>query len=96
MTVIPLHDRVLVTRVEADGKTKGGIIIPDAAKEKPIEGEVVSVGGGKILDDGKVRPMSVKPGDLVLFSKYSGTDVEVEGKEHLILREDDILGIVVR
>ena len=90
----PLHDRVVVRRIEADEKTKGGIIIPDTAKEKPIEGKVVAVGNGKVLEDGKVRKLDVKAGDTVLFGKYSGTEVKIDGEEHLILREDDILGVI--
>lgn len=94
MKVRPLADRILVKRVEEETKTAGGILIPDNAKEKPMEGSVVAVGSGKVLNDGKVRPMEVKVGDRVLFSKYSGTEIKLEGTEHLILREDDILGIV--
>jgi chaperonin GroES len=94
MKVRPLADRILVKRVEEETKTAGGILIPDNAKENPMEGSVVAVGAGKVLNDGKVRPMEVKVGDRVLFSKYSGTEIKLEGTEHLILREDDILGIV--
>jgi chaperonin GroES len=94
MAIRPLHDRVLVQRVKEEEKTKGGIIIPDTAKEKPIEGKVVAVGNGKILEDGSVRKLEVKKGDRVLFGKYSGTEVKIDGEESLILREDDILGIV--
>ncbi len=94
MKIRPLHDRILVKRIAEQQKTKGGIIIPDTAKEKPIEGKVIAVGNGKILEDGSVRKMEVKKGDRVLFSKYSGTDVKIEGEEALILREDDVLGIV--
>ncbi len=90
----PLHDRVIVKRVKEEEKTKGGIIIPDTAKEKPIEGEVIAVGTGKILEDGSVRKLDVKAGDRVLFGKYSGTEVKVDGEERLILREDDILGVI--
>jgi chaperonin GroES len=90
----PLQDRVLVKRVEEEQKTKGGIIIPDTAKEKPIEGEVIAVGSGKVQDDGSVRKPDVKAGDRVLFGKYSGTEIKLDGQEHLILREDDILGVV--
>ena len=90
----PLHDRVLVRRVEAEEKSQGGIIIPDTAKEKPIEGEVVAVGNGKVLEDGKVRPLDIKVGDRVLFSKYAGTDIKIEGEEHLMMREEDILGVI--
>jgi chaperonin GroES len=89
----PLHDRVIVKRLEEEEKTKGGLIIPDTAKEKPQEGKVVAVGPGK-QDDGEVISLAVKPGDKVLFGKYSGTEIKLEGEEHLILREDDILGIV--
>jgi chaperonin GroES len=90
----PLHDRVILKRVKEEEKTKGGIIIPDTAKEKPIEGEVVAVGNGKILEDGTVRKLDVKVGDRVLFGKYSGTEVKVDGEDRLILREDDILGVL--
>ena len=90
----PLQDRILVKRVESESKTKGGIIIPDTAKEKPIEGTVVAVGNGKALDDGKVRKLEVKAGDRVLFGKYSGTEVKLEGEERLIVREDDILAVL--
>lgn len=94
MAIRPLHDRILVKRVAEEQKTKGGIIIPDTAKEKPIEGKVVAVGNGKVLEDGSVRKLEVKKGDRILFGKYSGTEVKIEGEEHLILREDDVLGIV--
>ena len=94
MAIRPLHDRVLIKRVEEEQKTKGGIIIPDTAKEKPIEGEVIAVGNGKVLEDGKVRALDVKVGDRVLFGKYSGTEVKIDGEERLILREDDILGVL--
>ena len=94
MKIRPLQDRVIVKRVKEEEKTKGGIIIPDTAKEKPIEGEVIAVGSGKTLDDGTVRKPEVKPGDRILFGKYSGTEVKIEGEEHLILREDDILGVI--
>ena len=90
----PLQDRVLLKRVQEEQKTKGGIIIPDTAKEKPVEGEVVAVGNGKVLDDGTVRELTVKVGDRVLFGKFSGTEIKLEGEEHLIVREDDILGVV--
>jgi chaperonin GroES len=92
----PLHDRLLVKRNPAEEVSKGGIIIPDSAKEKPIEGTVVAVGNGKILDDGKVRPLEVKVDDVVLFGKYSGTEIKMDGQEHIILREDEVLGIVVK
>ena len=94
MKVRPLYDRVIIRRVAEEEKTKGGIIIPDTAKEKPIEGEVVAVGNGKILEDGSVRKLDVKAGDRILFGKYSGTEVKVDGEERLILREDDILGVI--
>jgi chaperonin GroES len=90
----PLQDRVIVKRVKEEEKTKGGIIIPDTAKEKPIEGEVIAVGNGKVQDDGKIRPLDVKIGDRVLFGKYSGTEVKLDGEEALILREDDIVGVI--
>lgn len=94
MKIRPLHDRILVKRVEEETKTKGGIIIPDTAKEKPAEGKVVAAGNGRIGEDGKRIALEVKAGDRVLFSKYGGTEVKVEGEEYLIMREDDILGIV--
>ena len=94
MAIRPLHDRVLIQRVAEEQKTKGGIIIPDTAKEKPAEGKVIAVGTGRVLEDGKVRPLDVKPGDRVLFGKYSGSEVKVDGEEHLILREDDILVVI--
>lgn len=90
----PLHDRVIVKRIEQEEKTASGIIIPDTAKEKPIQGEVLAVGNGAVQDDGKVRPMDVKVGDRILFAKYAGTEVKVDGEELLILRESDILGVV--
>jgi chaperonin GroES len=92
----PLQDRLIVKRVKEDEKTKGGIIIPDTAKEKPIEGEVIAVGNGKTQDDGKQRPLEVKKGDRILFGKYAGTEVKLDGEEHLILREDDVLGVIQR
>ena len=94
MKITPLHDRILVKRIEEEEKTKGGIIIPDTAKEKPSEGKVVAVGKGKVGEDGKLMPLDVKKGDRILFSKYSGTEVNIEGDEHLIIREDDVLGVV--
>jgi len=94
MKLKPLNDRVVVRRVEEEEKTAGGIIIPDTAKEKPVQGEVISVGGGKLMDDGSRRPLDVKAGDRVLFSKYAGTDIKVEGEALLIMREDDILAII--
>ena len=90
----PLQDRLIVKRVKEEEKTKGGIIIPDSAKEKPIEGEVLAVGNGKILENGNVRKLDIKEGDRVLFGKYAGTEVKVDGEDHLILREDDILGVI--
>ena len=90
----PLHDRVLVRRIEAEEKTAGGIIIPDTAKDKPQEGEVVSVGSGTRADDGKVTPLDVKAGDRILFGKWSGTEVKVDGEELLIMKESDILGVI--
>ena len=94
MKIRPLHDRIIVKRVEEEERTKGGIIIPDTAKEKPIEGKVIAVGNGKVQEDGKVRPLDVKAGDRVLFSKYAGTEVKIDGEETLIMREDDILGVL--
>lgn len=92
--VTPLHDRVLVKRLEEKETVKGGIIIPDTAKEKPIEGKVIAVGNGKVQEDGKVRPLDVKAGDRILFSKYAGTEIKIDGEEHLIMREEDILGVI--
>ena len=92
--VRPLHDRVIVRRTEEQEKTKGGIIIPDTAKEKPVEGKVIAVGPGKVMENGKRVPLQVKEGDNVLFGKYAGTDIKIEGEEHLIMREDDIIAIV--
>jgi chaperonin GroES len=94
MKIRPLQDRVIVKRVEEEDKTKGGIIIPDTAKEKPMEGKIIAVGKGKVLEDGKINPPEVKAGDRVLFGKYSGTEVKMDGEEHLIMREDDILGVI--
>ena len=94
MKIRPLQDRIIVKRVAEEEKTKGGIIIPDTAKEKPIEGTVIAVGNGKVLEDGKVRPLDVKAGDRILFTKYAGTEVKIDGEEHLIMREEDILGVV--
>jgi len=94
MKIRPLHDRVIVKRIEEEEKTKGGIIIPDTAKEKPIEGKVVAVGAGKLMDNGKMQPLEVKKGDRILFGKYAGTDIKIEGEEHLIMREEDIIAIV--
>ncbi len=94
MAVRPLHDRIIVKRLAEEERTKGGIIIPDTAKEKPLEGSVLAVGNGRIMEDGKVRPMDVKKGDKVLFGKYAGTEIKIDGEEHLILREDDILAVL--
>jgi chaperonin GroES len=94
MKIRPLQDRVIVKRLEEEEKTKGGIIIPDTAKEKPQEGKVIAVGKGKITEEGKVIPLDVKVGDKILFGKYSGTEIKIEGEEHLIMREEDILGII--
>ncbi len=94
MKIRPLHDRVIVKRVEAERTTASGIVIPDSAGEKPDQGEVLAVGNGKILDDGKVRPMAVKAGDRVLFGKYSCQTVKVDGEELLVMREEDIMGVV--
>jgi len=94
MKIRPLQDRIIVKRVEEEEKTKGGIIIPDTAKEKPIEGKVVAVGKGKVKEDGSVQPPDVKVGDRILFGKYAGTEVKMDGEEHLIMREDDILGVI--
>ena len=94
MNLRPLHDRILVQRVAEETKTKGGIIIPDSAKEKPAEGKIVAVGNGRVGDDGKRIPLEVKKGDRILFGKYGGTEVKIEGEEYLIMREDDVLGIV--
>ena len=96
MKIQPLNEKIVVERLEADDRTAGGIILPDTAKEKPIEGKVVAVGNGKVLEDGKVRPLDVKVGDRVLFGKYSGTEVKIDGQERLILREDDILGVITQ
>ena len=94
LNIRPLQDRILLKRVKEEEKSKGGIIIPDTAKEKPIEGEVMAVGNGKVLDDGTVRKMDLKVGDRVLFGKYSGTEVKIDGEDRLIVREDDILGVI--
>jgi chaperonin GroES len=94
MKIRPLQDRLIVKRVAEEEKTKGGIIIPDTAKEKPLEGQVIAVGNGKVQEDGKVRPLDVKAGDRILFSKYAGTEIKIDGEEHLILREDDVLGVI--
>jgi len=93
MKIRPLQDRILVKRVDEEETTSGGIIIPDSAKEKPQEGQVVAVGPGKLLDSGDVSPLAVKGGDRILFSKYAGTDVNVDGEDHIIIREDDVLAV---
>jgi chaperonin GroES len=90
----PLYDRILVERIESEEKTKGGIIVPDTAKEKPQQGKVIAVGHGKRLEDGKLIPLEVKAGDTILFGKYSGSEIKVEGNEYLIMKEDDVLGLV--
>ncbi len=94
MKIRPLQDRVIVKRIEEEEKTKGGIIIPDTAKEKPQEGKVVAVGKGKVNEDGKVVPLDVKVNDRILFGKYSGSEINIDGEEHLIMREEDILGVI--
>ncbi len=94
MKIRPLQDRILVKRLDSEETTKGGIIIPDSAKEKPQEGKVVAVGKGKVDDDGDHIPLDVKKGDKILFSKYAGTEVQVDGDEHIIIREDDVLGVI--
>jgi chaperonin GroES len=94
MKLRPLHDRVIIKRLEAETKSAGGIVIPDTATEKPIKGEVVAVGSGKILEDGKVRPVGVKAGEKVLFGKYSGTEVKVDGEELLVMREEDLMAVI--
>ena len=94
MSLRPLQDRVIVTRAKEETTTKGGIVIPDTAKEKPVEGKVIAVGNGKVLENGTVRKLDVKAGDTILFGKYSGTEVKIDGEDRLILREDDILGVI--
>jgi len=94
MAIRPLHDRILVRRLDEEKTTAGGIVIPDSASEKPSQGEVVAVGKGKLLDDGKIQALDVKAGETVLFGKYSGTEVKVDGEELLVMREDDVMGIV--
>jgi chaperonin GroES len=94
MNIRPLQDRMIVKRIPEEERTKGGIVIPDTAKEKPLEGRVIAVGNGKMLENGTVRPLDVKPGDRVLFIKYAGNEVKIDGEEHLMLREDDILGVI--
>jgi chaperonin GroES len=94
MAIRPLHDRLIVKRLEEEEKTKGGIIIPDSAKEKPAEGKVIAVGAGRVKKDGSKLPMEVKKGDRILFAKYGGTEVKIDGEEHLIMKEEDVLGII--
>jgi chaperonin GroES len=94
MKVRPLHDRLLVKRIEEDKKTKGGLIIPDTAREKPMEGKVIAVGEGRVSEEGTLRPLDVHKGDRVLFGKYSGTEIQLLGDEHLIIREDDVLAVL--
>ena len=94
MQLRPLHDRILVKRIEEEERTKGGLIIPDTAKEKPMEGTVVAVGKGKVGEDGKLRPLDVHKGDRVLFTKYAGSEIQLAGDEHLIIREDDVLAVL--
>ena len=94
MNIRPLHDRIIVERVEEETKTAGGLIIPDTAKEKPQQGKVIAAGKGKVTEDGKLLGMDVKVGDRILFGKYAGTEIKVEGKEYLMMREDDVLGVI--
>ena len=94
MNIRPLHDRIIVKRLDEKEMSKGGIIIPDTAKEKPIEGQVIAVGNGKILEDGSVRKLDLQKGDKILFGKYSGTEVKIDGEEHLIMREDEVLAVI--
>jgi len=94
MQVIPLEDRILVKPLEAEEKSKGGIILPDTAKEKPQEGKVIAIGKGKLTEDGKVLPLEVKVGDRILYSKYAGTEIKIDGEEHLIIRQEDVLAII--
>lgn len=96
MNIRPLHDRLIVKRFEEEERTKGGIIIPDNAKEKPQQGEVIAVGNGKVLEDGRKVPLEVKKGDRVLFGKYSGSEIKIDGQEYLMMREEDILGVIER
>ena len=96
MQIRPLQDRILIKRVQEEEKTKGGIIIPDTAKEKPMEGKVIAVGNGAVLKDGSIRKLEVKKGDTVLFAKYSGSDIRMDGEDHLIMREEDVLAIIDR
>ncbi len=90
----PLQDKLIVKRVEEESKTKGGIIIPDTAKEKPLEGKVIAVGNGRVLEDGKVRPLDIKAGDRVLFGKYVGSDIKIDGEDHLLLKEEDVFAVI--
>ncbi len=94
MKIRPLHDRVLVKRLEAETKSAGGIVIPDTATEKPVRGEVIAVGKGKLLESGEVRPLDIKNGDKILFGKYSGTEVKIDGEEYLVMREDDVMAVI--
>jgi len=94
MNIRPLHDRIIVKRMEEERKSPGGIVIPDAAAEKPIKGEVIAVGNGRVLESGEVRPLDVKAGDKVLFGKYAGTEVKVDGEELLVMKEDDIMAVI--
>jgi len=94
MKIRPLQDRIIVKRIEEEETSKGGIIIPDSAKEKPLEGTIIAAGKGKVLDDGSIGEMEVKAGDRILFNKYAGTDVKIDGEDHLIMREEDVLGII--
>jgi len=94
MNIRPLHDRVIVRRMEEERTSAGGIVIPDSAAEKPVQGEIVAVGKGKIMENGEVRPLDVKVGDKVLFTKYGGTDIKIEGEDLLVMREDDITGVI--
>jgi chaperonin GroES len=94
MKIRPLHDRVIVKRLESETKTAGGIVIPDSAAEKPVQGKIVAVGKGKILEDGQVRPLDVKVGDKILFGKYSGTEVKVDGDELVVMREEDVMAVI--
>jgi chaperonin GroES len=94
MSIRPLHDRVIIKRMEEERKTAGGIVIPDSATEKPVRGKVIAVGNGKIMENGNIRPLEVKPGDVVMFGKYSGTEVKIDGEELLVMREEDIMGVI--
>lgn len=94
MNIRPLHDRVIIKRMEEEEKTEGGIVIPDTAKEKPIRGEVVAVGNGKLLENGEIRPLDIKKGDKVLFGKYAGTEVKLNGHDVLVMREDDVMAVI--